>query len=387
MAPTSPSSQGSEDSTSRSTPLDSPASDKSRTAQPVQQSLPDTGPMSPDGEMSTSSTLLPTPKAHEAGWNSDGRQDPAHRPYQDGQHRTWGVKQVIQTLLPTPTVGDASQSGHRQEQRTPTSHDGMTLSDWSRGRMSSSGDTHASPSAKRAGEADPTTRATSGLSSPVLLASFDPATRSWRTFQATFLSEELPSLPTLPRSGMTRHGQLFELQMSAHHTDASDGSASLRTPTAQEKNPGGGGELRAQIMLGPDRRNGSGTDHWGRPNKGRLPTPAARDYRHHTDLPREGGPSLPSEINSLLPTPRVSDQHGTGRHGTGGMDLRTAVNEKLLPTPEAWLGRRPSAGQIDPTRVASRRHKGDRGRRSTTLPEALGSIGEPTPPQSPGGSK
>ncbi len=33
----------------------------------------------------------------------------------------------------------------------------------------------------------------------------------------------------------------------------------------------------------------------------------------------------------LLPTPRVSDHNGTGEHGQGGPDLRTAVD--LLPTP------------------------------------------------------
>ena len=33
----------------------------------------------------------------------------------------------------------------------------------------------------------------------------------------------------------------------------------------------------------------------------------------------------------LLPTPRTSDTNGAGQHGTGGADLRTAV--QLLPTP------------------------------------------------------
>ena len=38
-------------------------------------------------------------------------------------------------------------------------------------------------------------------------------------------------------------------------------------------------------------------------------------------------------MGRLLPTPRTSDQNGTGQHGAGGMDLRTAV--KMLPTPSA----------------------------------------------------
>lgn len=36
---------------------------------------------------------------------------------------------------------------------------------------------------------------------------------------------------------------------------------------------------------------------------------------------------------SSLPTPRASDANGSGTHGDGGMDLRTAV--QLLPTPTA----------------------------------------------------
>ena len=39
-------------------------------------------------------------------------------------------------------------------------------------------------------------------------------------------------------------------------------------------------------------------------------------------------------MGRLLPTPRTSDQNGTGQHGAGGMDLRTAV--KMLPTPHGF---------------------------------------------------
>jgi DNA (cytosine-5)-methyltransferase 1 len=52
-----------------------------------------------------------------------------------------------------------------------------------------------------------------------------------------------------------------------------------------------------------------------------LPTPQARDWR--------GGQSnqfdLNDAVNSLLPTPRTTDQYGAGAHGEGGLDLRTAV--------------------------------------------------------------
>lgn len=49
---------------------------------------------------------------------------------------------------------------------------------------------------------------------------------------------------------------------------------------------------------------------------------------------------------ALLPTPRTSDSQGPGKHGDGGMDLRTTVS--LLPTPRAsdtgTPGRRASEG-------------------------------------------
>jgi DNA (cytosine-5)-methyltransferase 1 len=40
----------------------------------------------------------------------------------------------------------------------------------------------------------------------------------------------------------------------------------------------------------------------------------------------------------LLPTPTVSDTNGSGSHGDGGPDLRTAG--ALLPTPDATHGRK-----------------------------------------------
>ena len=43
-----------------------------------------------------------------------------------------------------------------------------------------------------------------------------------------------------------------------------------------------------------------------------------------------------SVSRGLLPTPRTSDTNGPGRHGSGGLDLRTAVS--LLPTPRATDG-------------------------------------------------
>ena len=48
-------------------------------------------------------------------------------------------------------------------------------------------------------------------------------------------------------------------------------------------------------------------------------------------------------IHKLLPTPRTSDTNGPGKHGDGGLDLRTAVT--LLPTPTVQQGRNATSGR------------------------------------------
>lgn len=109
--------------------------------------------------------------------------------------------------------------------------------------------------------------------------------------------------------------------------------------------------------------------------------------------------------SSLLPTPRTSDTNGAGRHGDGGMDLRTAAT--LLPTPAASRsGRqrsesggaavRPSLDQVDkllptPTATDAANSRNATANRSTTghhsgvtLTDAF--VSATTGPQSPTGS-
>jgi DNA (cytosine-5)-methyltransferase 1 len=77
-------------------------------------------------------------------------------------------------------------------------------------------------------------------------------------------------------------------------------------------------------------------------------------YELPTPEPRIEG----SDFSSCLPTPRTSDSTGAGKHGTGGMDLRTAV--ALLPTPcaqqsgnspEEHLRKKPGRTQVTDLRV------------------------------------
>jgi hypothetical protein len=121
-------------------------------------------------------------------------------------------------------------------------------------------------------------------------------------------------------------------------------------------------------------------DSWdevpGRSREGALlPTPRTNDGTGTFPLERpEDMDNLATRVHRhLLPTPTASDSRGksAGWEGReGGPDLAAAV-EPLLPTPTAWLGRRPENATADPERAASREHAGSRGKRSVELPEAL----------------
>jgi hypothetical protein len=145
-----------------------------------------------------------------------------------------------------------------------------------------------------------------GTSSPDSFATFDPATSSWRTSQLSLLEDSTSFSGTWPRAGMTRSGIASRLVPLAPLT-AGTASGLLHTPTA----------------------------------KANQASPAMRS--------RDAGSWFREE---RWPTPRTSDTNGPGRHGDGGLDLRTAPAEaeskpgQLNPTwtamlmgfPPDWLG-------------------------------------------------
>jgi len=63
------------------------------------------------------------------------------------------------------------------------------------------------------------------------LAKYDPNSSSWRTAQCSLLEDLNECLETLPRSGMTRDGLLWELPMLAHHTRETESGLELVYPT------------------------------------------------------------------------------------------------------------------------------------------------------------
>ena len=65
------------------------------------------------------------------------------------------------------------------------------------------------------------------------LATYDPVTQFWKTYEAISLWGELPLLANLPKSGMTRNGVLFQQPDWVRPIDATELSL-WPTPTTQE---------------------------------------------------------------------------------------------------------------------------------------------------------
>jgi hypothetical protein len=83
---------------------------------------------------------------------------------------------------------------------------GEQLSLWT----SSAADTPANHSAQQANDEAQTTHDTYGHGYETPLAHYDPDTRSWKTSGDISLWGEQPSLESLPKSGMTRNGVLYQ---------------------------------------------------------------------------------------------------------------------------------------------------------------------------------
>ena len=104
---------------------------------------------------------------------------------------------------------------------------GQQLSLWT----SFAADTHASHSAPQANDEEQTTQDTYGHGSEKPLAHYDPNTQSWKTSGDISLWGEQPSLESLPKSGMTRNGVLYQQPDWVPIIDANE-SLLLHTPTA-----------------------------------------------------------------------------------------------------------------------------------------------------------
>lgn len=156
-----------------------------------------------------------------------------------------------------------------------------------------------------------------GLSTPDLLASFDPASFSWRTSLRCFIEGWMPFSDPWPRSGMMRSGIAYQLPPLAPLTYGtgfgSSPTHSIPTPTASDhierRNTTGALNYKTNKAVSLDR--------WVK----MWPTPAARDHK--------GQNSLRSIERSL----------SAGKNG------------QLGQLPNAVLYRTGEAGQLNPTWV------------------------------------
>ena len=89
----------------------------------------------------------------------------------------------------------------------------------------------------------------SGVSSPVLLAKYDPNTSSWRTSQLCLEGGFQEFWETLPKSGMTRNGTLYQLRTLELRTSEKE-SGLWPTPQSNDhRKPCWTGSDRAKDML------------------------------------------------------------------------------------------------------------------------------------------
>jgi hypothetical protein len=111
------------------------------------------------------------------------------------------------------------------------------------------------------------------------LAKYDRVTSSWKTAQCSFIEDLSESLATLPRSGMTRDGLLWELPMLERRTSET-GSGSWPTPIASDSR-GSSGQQRPgkQVQLVDAVK--------------KYPTPTRRDYKSGTGAQDRPGHSPP----------------------------------------------------------------------------------------------
>jgi hypothetical protein len=231
------------------------------------------------------------------------------------------------------------------------------------------------------------------------LAKFDPDTSSWRTAQCSFIEDLNESLATLPRSGMTRGGLLWEQPTSVRRTNATD-SGLWPTPATKgygHASEGMVGNLMAKIESGliskkeaeqmlclPKLENhrtfkkkwptpttqdnvqirGMGAAA-NSPNRGttlggavRLwPTPVANEGSGGgnakyaamalSGTPRDSGASRTLKLRDLVklwPTPQASDCRDRGNMSNPAIQRRAAKGKQLNLSMVAH----PTSGQLNP---------------------------------------
>lgn len=160
---------------------------------------------------------------------------------------------------------------------------------------------------------------------PGLFATFDRSLSSWKTVQYSLFEDSAEFSETWPRSGMTRNGNAYLRQKSAHPICAT-ASGLWPTPTVFGNNN----------KKGASEKSGDGLATAVK----RIPTPTASDAIRKGNFGRgESNPTLAGYANRW-PTPSSSDatRSGTITENMTGQSLAQAVNTiERVPTPTASM--------------------------------------------------
>jgi hypothetical protein len=177
-----------------------------------------------------------------------------------------------------------------------------------------------------------------GPSSLGLLASYDPATSSWRTFQLSLDAGSASSLAIWPRSGMTRSGTAYQ-RVPLVPLTAATGSGWLPTPTATVYGSSQNGINRTRPSAGtPSLHTMALHDLW--------PTPVRNDARRSTSGPPRGRPDDDGRPDGG----QWAAEPDVGRVADGvprRVDRLAALGDALVPQLAEWLGRAILAWEAD----------------------------------------
>jgi hypothetical protein len=306
--------------------------------------------------------LLPTPSASDA---TGAELETRERRRDSG---TGGPSlRDLPKLLPTPTAGDAKASGSRNLEGS-AAHPGVSLTDAIQtGDSSTPRRLLPTPTAEdgergRAGAGSdrlgaatfddgevrllPTPQAADGVGGRMERGAMERDGKRPSGHKGTLplptaveMREDLSGSPFAQPE--IADGQLALLPTPTGYVgETIDGQlpteiAMLPTPVANPENPGAGGELRAAVVHGEGRRNETGTDTMGRPNRGRpsalLPTPTTQDGENTAGPSQRQRHSDPLNVvaSDLLPTPQAADGDRTSeqqpRHYATGEDNPTLL--------------------------------------------------------------
>jgi hypothetical protein len=198
-----------------------------------------------------------------------------------------------------------------------------------------------------------------GQSSPVLLARYDPATHSLRTFQLLLLEDSTECLQTLPRWGWMSAGAVSGLMMSARPISA-NASGSWPTPTRnanadcpserQRHTPA----LASAVQMWPTPQAFDAKDFQYSPEALkrakdgyanlreevlRWPTPNSRDFKGAPGPGWTGQASLPRAVQLATPSARdwKSGKASQATHDKNSRPLSEQIGGSLNPTWVEWL--------------------------------------------------